>query len=223
MKKYGKIVLSIDELDKEKKEDTLLILDSVKNILVQKDLITIITLPFSIYREYSFDRLRWNESGNLENILKDMIVLNPLDDKAISEIIMKRLIAFPKLFDKGSINNIVRFSDGNPRDALWITQQIILNNLDRNNIDEKISIKTIKEIASDYIKYGKSFTLIQRDILETIAKNPGERQTIVDRLNGKIKKQTVYTYINRFISEGLLFEKNGVLRLPGKVYFAIVD
>lgn len=62
LKKYNRIVLLIDELDKEKKEEVLMILDSLKNIFDKNGLIVIISLPFAIYREYIKDRLRWNES-----------------------------------------------------------------------------------------------------------------------------------------------------------------
>ncbi len=70
--KYKRVVLLIDELDKEKKEEVLVILDSLKGILEKIGLLTVISLPFKIYREYAKDRMRWNESGNLENVIKDI-------------------------------------------------------------------------------------------------------------------------------------------------------
>ncbi|ABR31559.1 P-loop NTPase fold protein [Thermosipho melanesiensis] len=48
----GKFVLFIDELDKESKDDVLKIVDTLKNELVFENVILIMTLPYSIYREY---------------------------------------------------------------------------------------------------------------------------------------------------------------------------
>ena len=221
--KFERIVLIIDELDKEKKSDVLQILDSLKHLLVQNGVISIISLPFSIYREYAQDRLRWNESGNLENIFKDMIFLEPLKPADVQEMLVKRLKNYPDILTNDAYQEIVRFSDGNPRDALWITQQIILDNTEARKIDGSIATNSIKKIVKEYMKFGRALTDIQKKILMKIALNPGDRSSIANSLENEVKPQTTYTYINRLIKEGFLLERNGIISVPGKIYFSLLD
>ncbi len=224
LEKYNRIVLLIDELDKEKKEDVLMILDSLKSVFDKNGLVAVISLPFAIYREYIKDRLRWNESGNLENILKDTIFLEPLNDKQIHELISKRMIDYPDFFDGDALYEIAQYSDGNPRDALWISQQIVQNNLDTKRIDGDIAKKTIKKITQRYFESILELTGLQEKILNTVAMHGGNRNTLVKRLEEKgIKRQTAYTYINRLKDIGLIVERNGELKVSGKITHLISD
>jgi len=216
-KKHGRFLLIIDELDKEKKEEVLLIVDSLKEILFFDDMITVVSLPFSIYREYAKDIMRWNEVGNLENIFKDMIFVQPFSEENIKEMLMKRIHNYPDLIPNDVYPEIYRFSDGNPRDALAITREILLDNRD-DSITRDNAIKTMKNKVLKLIESSKSFTDMQQELLELIAKKPMERSAIV-RKAVNLKKQTVYTFINRFIQEGILTEKNGVISITGRLYY----
>ena len=224
LKKYGRVILLIDELDKERKEDVLIILDSLKSVFSKDNLVVIISLPFAIYREYARDRLRWNESGNLENILKDVFFLEPMSDEQIQEMILKRLKDYPDFFDGDALYEIARYSDGNPRDALWISQRIVLNNLDRNRITGDIAKETIKREIRKYFEDVWELTDIQEKVLNVVARYGGSRSSLVKRLeeNG-IKRQTAYTYINRLKENGLIIERNGKLKVSGKIYYLIID
>ncbi|RKX40115.1 MAG: ATPase [Thermotoga sp.] len=224
LKEYGRLVLLIDELDKEKKEDVLMILDSLKSIFDKEGLITIISLPFAIYREYARDRLRWNESGNLENILKDTIFLEPLEDEQIQEMILRRLKKYPDFFDNDALYEISRYSDGNPRDALWISQQIVLDNLDKDRITGDTAVKTIKKVVRRHFKDMWELTEIQESVLKVVAQERGNKSALVKKLEERgIKRQTAYTYINRLKENGLIIERNGVLKVVGKMYYLIED
>ena len=224
LKEYGRLVLLIDELDKEKKEDVLMILDSLKSIFDKEGLITIISLPFAIYREYARDRLRWNESGNLENILKDTIFLEPLEDEQIQEMILRRLKKYPDFFDNDALYEISRYSDGNPRDALWISQQIVLDNLDKDRITGNTAVKTIKKVVRRHFKDMWELTEIQESVLKVVAQERGNKSALVKKLEERgIKRQTAYTYINRLKENGLIIERNGVLKIVGKMYYLIED
>ncbi|APT76135.1 ATPase [Marinitoga sp. 1135] len=223
IREYGKILIVIDELDKEKKDEVLNILDSLKNILLKENVITIVSLPFSIYREYSNDRMRWNESGNLENIFKDMIFLDPLTKEDIKKLILKRIKDYPDYFHINALEEIASFSDGNPRDALWIAQQIALYNTDKKKIDETTAKETIKSIFLRTFSKTKSFTEIQKIILKEIIKENIDRTSLVKKLQKKnIKRQTIYTYITRWKNEGLILENDdGILSLPAKVKYYV--
>ena len=211
-------------VDKEKKEDVLMILDSLKSIFDKEGLITIISLPFAIYREYARDRLRWNESGNLENILKDTIFLEPLEDEQIQEMILRRLKKYPDFFDNDALYEISRYSDGNPRDALWISQQIVLDNLDKDRITGNTAVKTIKKVVRRHFKDMWELTEIQENVLKVVAQERGNKSALVKKLEERgIKRQTAYTYINRLKENGLIIERNGVLKVVGKMYYLIED
>lgn len=222
LKEYGKALLLIDELDKEKKDEVLVILDSLKTIFNKKGLIVILSLPFVIYREYIRDRLRWNESGNLENILKDTLFLEPLDEKDIQQMIIKRLRNFPDYFDADALYEISRYSDGNPRDALWISQQIIMKNLDSERITGPIANQTIKKIVKTYFENAWELTDRQEKVLRAVLNYRGNRNTLVKRLEESgLKRQTAYTYINRLKDEGLIIERNNEFKVSGKVFYLL--
>ncbi len=218
----SKVLLIIDELDKEKKDEVLLIVDSIKEILFQDNLITIISLPFSIYREYTKDVLRWNEWGNLENIFRNMIFVRPLDEINIREMILKRISSNPTILPNDAFYEIYRYSDGNPRDALSITQEIILDNKDKEISNEDV-IKTIKKRIIKLMEFSSSFTDLQTKFLKLIAKNPEEKSMVIKRAEAEgITKSTVYTLINRFLNDGLIKESNGKISISGRLYYYFI-
>lgn len=218
----SKVLLIIDELDKEKKDEVLLIVDSIKEILFQDNLITIISLPFSIYREYTKDVLRWNEWGNLENIFRNMIFVRPLDEINIREMILKRISSNPTILPNDAFYEIYRYSDGNPRDALSITQEIILDNKDKEITNEDV-IKTIKKRIIKLMEFSSSFTDLQVKFLKLIAKNPEEKTMVVKKAEAEgITKSTVYTLINRFLNDGLIKESNGKISISGRLYYYFI-
>jgi predicted KAP-like P-loop ATPase len=218
----SKVLLIIDELDKEKKDEVLLIVDSIKEILFQDNLITIISLPFSIYREYTKDVLRWNEWGNLENIFRNMIFVRPLDEINIREMILKRISSNPTILPNDAFYEIYRYSDGNPRDALSITQEIILDNKDKEISNEDV-IKTIKKRIIKLMEFSSSFTDLQTKFLKLIAKNPEEKSMVVKKAEAEgITKSTVYTLINRFLNDGLIKESNGKISISGRLYYYFI-
>lgn len=218
----SKVLLIIDELDKEKKDEVLLIVDSIKEILFQDNLITIISLPFSIYREYTKDVLRWNEWGNLENIFRNMIFVRPLDEINIREMILKRISSNPTILPNDAFYEIYRYSDGNPRDALSITQEIILDNKDKEISNEDV-IKTIKKRIIKLMEFSSSFTDLQVKFLKLIAKNPEEKSMVIKKAEAEgITKSTVYTLINRFLNDGLIKESNGKISISGRLYYYFI-
>jgi len=220
--KFGKIVLLIDELDKEDKKDVLEVLDSLKNAFMKEGLIAIISLPFSIYREYAYDRMRWNESGNLENIFKDMVFLDPLGERDIETMLLKRLNDFPGLFSQDALKVVSRFADGNLRDALWAAQQIILEITDERTITGKSAEKIIRTLVKNYFIYGASLSENKKKILKILSNEQGDKSYLVELLtkNG-LKRTTAYMTIDRLTKEGLLIDRRGIIKISGKVYYLI--
>jgi len=220
---FGKCVLVIDELDKERKEEVLEVLDSLKGIFDKQDLIVVISLPFAIYREYARDRLRWNESGNLENILKDVIFIEPLDDDHVIEMILRRLKDFPDYFEREVLEEIAKFSDGNPRDALWVSQQIVLDNIGKKKIYLQDAQETVRKLVKGRFEGFLELTELQEQLLKAIAvEGQATRQAVVKKMESRgMKRQTIYTYIKRFIEGGLVIERRGVLRVSGKIRYLL--
>jgi len=219
IKKHSKVLLFIDELDKEKKEEVMLILDSLKQVISQDNMITVISLPFSIYREYSKDIMRWNEWGNLENIFRNMFFLNPLTEQNVREMILKRMAPSPTTLPNEAYYEIFRYSNGNPRDALSITQEILLDNREKEISKEAVK-KTIKKRVLHLVEFSSSFTPLQEKLLKIIAQKPQERSEIIKQAeDNQIKKTTAYTFIKRFLDNGYIKEENGKIILSGRLYY----
>ncbi|MBI4645945.1 MAG: hypothetical protein HY738_04945, partial [Bacteroidia bacterium] len=98
--KENKIVLCIDEIDKERKEDVIVILDSIKDILKAEKLSCLIALPPAMYVEYLESRDKLFSKANLENILKDLLPVNKMSDSEIDEVLTKRTESFPQVLPK---------------------------------------------------------------------------------------------------------------------------
>ncbi|ANQ53659.1 ATPase [Thermosipho sp. 1063] len=215
----GKFALIIDELDKESKSDTLQIVDALKNELLFENIITIMTLPYSIYREYKFDRLRWNESGNLENIFKDIILLEELTDSDIKELLLRRIHKFIDIIPSESLDPIIEFADGNPRDALWMLSKVIFENIEKDILKKEDTILTIKKITNEYLTELK-LTPLQKKAFELLKDLTGSRDEFLTILQqNNIKRTTAYSILNTFIERKIIITKGIKLKFSGKYKF----
>ena len=215
-----KVLIIVDEIDKENKKDVISILDSLKDVLNLENVVTFISLPFSIYREYSRDRMKWNESGNLENIFKDIIFLDPLSREDIEDLIRIRLKKYDYIFSDEILKHISRFSDGNPRDALWIAQRIIFMNKHKDKIETNDAVETIRKAMKEYFNFRRPFTEKQMEILKKLKNGPMLKSKLI-KLLPDLKSQTIYTYLRRMKKEGIILEKGSFVDLSGKIYYYI--
>jgi hypothetical protein len=213
---YGKVLLVIDELDKESKQDVINVLDSLKLELQQDKLMVLFSLPYGIYRDYRQDRMKWNESGNLENVIKDVVFLSELTDLDIRELLLKRLGNLTSWFRPESLEPIVSFADGNPRDALWIAQKVVFDNAGAKFISVSDANESVKKIVREYMG-DLALTEIQRKTLKVASDFSGNKEELLDLLKSNaIKRTTSYSTIERLTSLGLLIERNGTYRISGK-------
>ncbi|AEH50266.1 ATP-binding protein [Pseudothermotoga thermarum] len=217
-KEFGKVVLLIDELDKEKKEEVIKILDSLKFELLQEDVVTIVTLPQSIYKEYIQDRLRMNGVGNLENVIKDVVLIKDLQEHHIKEMLIRR---FDKdlewLEDTSILDVLANFSDGNPRDALWITQKVVIKHIKDKKLTYDSVIETIKEVSEEFLRM-LSLTELQRKALNVLKGFSGTREEFVSLLTSKgFARSTAYDIFEKFLTNGLLVQKEGYVKITGKI------
>jgi len=220
----GKFVLIIDELDKERKEDVLRILDAIKIQISRDQLVVILSLPYSIYREYSAERMRWNESGNLENIFKDVVFLEPLEKSEIEEMLVRRVHQHLHLIAEEVFEIASEFSDGNPRDAIWIMNKSIFENATREKLEGEHIIRTINRLVREYLGEQFSMTENQRKALKSLRNFSGSRNEIVEKLQKEgIKRTTAYSLIEQLIQKKILIKRNGILRMSGKFKYVAIE
>lgn len=219
-KHYGKVSLLIDELDKEKKEDVIKILDSLKLELQQEDVLTIVTLPQSIYKEYIHDRLRMDSFGNLENIIKDVVFIRDLENHHVKEMLIKRFSDSLNWFEDLSILDMLAdFSDGNPRDAIWIAQKVVLENISKDQLTVKDAIQSIQKISKELIR-TISLTDLQTKALKILRGLTGFREQFLIKLveNG-FARTTAYSIFDKFLEIGFIVPKESGFKFSGKLSF----
>ena len=152
----NKIVLCIDEIDKEQEKDVIIILDSLKHILRYENLLSFIALPQIMYQQYIEDRSLFFSEGNLENILKDVIPIVALSDKDVEMMLDKRTQKFPEVLPKDVKELVIDFADGNPREALLVCQNALLNKTIAKNYNKEDFTLTIDEIKDEMEKIGRA-------------------------------------------------------------------
>lgn len=217
----GKFILLIDELDKEKKDDVLRTIDAIKSQILFDNFVVFISLPYSIYREYAADRMRWNESGNLENIFKDIVFLEPLSKSDIKELLIRRLSKYIGLISEEVLEIASDFADGNPRDALWIMYKTVFDNTDASRLEREHILKTIRGIVTEY----KSIPLTenQRRAVDLFRGLAGTRDKFIEQLQKSgIKRTTAYSLFNQLIEKKILIQRNETYQLSGKYKYASI-
>ncbi len=217
----GKFILLIDELDKEKKDDVLRTIDAIKSQILFDNFIVFISLPYSIYREYAADRMRWNESGNLENIFKDIVFLEPLSKSDIKELLIRRLSKYIGLISEEVLEIASDFADGNPRDALWIMYKTVFDNTDASRLEREHILKTIRGIVTEY----KSIPLTenQRRAVDLFRGLAGTRDKFIEQLQKSgIKRTTAYSLFNQLVEKKILIQRNETYQLSGKYKYASI-
>lgn len=214
----------IDELDKEKKEDVLRTLDAIKSQILFENLVVILALPYSIYREYSADRMKWNEAGNLENIFKDFVFLEPLSKSDIKELLIRRIHEHLELVSQEVLEIASDFADGNPRDAIWILNKTVFENVGEKRISKEHIVRTIEKLVGEYFAHQLTLTENQRKALRALTDFTGSKEELVFELQKSgIKRTTAYSIIEQLVQKKILLLRNGVYRLSGKFKHVDMD
>jgi|AntAceMinimDraft_9_1070365.scaffolds.fasta_scaffold32477_1 ABC-type lipoprotein export system ATPase subunit len=211
----NKIVLCIDEIDKEQEKDVIIILDSLKHILRYENLLSFIALPQIMYQQYIEDRSLFFSEGNLENILKDVIPLVTLSDRDIEMMLDKRTQKFPEVLPKDVKELVIDFADGNPREALLVCQNALLNKTIAKNYNKEDFTLTIDEIKDEmekfiekwiyYLKLSSRENQILKIIYDESVLSKAEIIILVLE-KSKIPKSTLRETIERLIEKKALVE-----------------
>lgn len=156
---------------------------------------------------------------NLDNVFKDIVLLKPLPDTEIKEIIIRRLSQDVKYFTEGTLNLIARYADGNPRDALLAAQKVVFENFSLSKIDEKATYSFLSKLSRRFLS-RLSLTSKQEEAFKILKEFKGTREDAISALRSKgIKRTTAYSIIEKFIKEGILKEQEGIYRISGKLLF----
>jgi energy-coupling factor transporter ATP-binding protein EcfA2 len=225
---YTKIVLCIDEIDKERKEDAVIILDSIKESLKVKNLSCLVALPPVMYKQYLEDRESLFSEANLENILKDILPINKMKDEEIKEILEKRTNSFPEILSEEVTKVVIQFADGNPREALLLCQNAILSKNIGQSYKKEDFILSLDEIKSAMEKFLRlrierlKLSVREDELLRIILAKKG----IIDRkelyrmvtTKSKMAKSTLHKTVNKLLEKKALIEiEKGLYKVDRRI------
>lgn len=210
----SKIVLCIDEIDKERKGDVIVILDSLKDILRSKNLLTFFALPQVMYKEYIADKYRFFKEENLENILKDVIPVTKMSDNDIKEMLNRRTREFPEILPRNVRDMVIELSDGSPREALLICQNTILSKEIGKSCSKQDFILSTDEIKNEVENFldvwvdslkltNREEEVVQIISHERILSRRGLTKMVLE--NSKIVRSTLFRIIENLVEKKILF------------------
>ncbi len=206
-----KLVVILDEIDKVRKEELLLIIDALKDTFSYNKITLIVSLPYEIYEEYLLSKEGNMETYNLENVFSYMMTLPRLSDDEIEELILKRINK--EFITEDALSLIVYYSDGNPRRAVSVLKEagMLAVTMGKKEINES----SVKLVIKKYINvYSKKLGLSETEwkILKQI--NEGKRSEVVKKLAKKLRrsKQFIYKYIDKLVNKGMI-EEGDIIKL----------
>lgn len=228
-----KVVICIDEIDKERKEDALVILDSIKDILKIENVSSLIALPPIMYQQYLEDRDSLFSKANLENILKDILPIDKMSDDDIEDILDRRTKLFPEVLPVEVKDVVIKFADGNPREALLLCQNAILSKKFQEGYQKEDFILTLDEIKNEMEKFLKfriaalKLTPRENEFLRCVRdKAPFSRKEILNSTRLRMSKPTRHKIIERLLTKRALQEPEpSVYRIDKRVmlYYTLFE
>lgn len=209
----SKIVLCIDEIDKERKGDVIVILDSLKDILRSKNLLTFFALPQVMYKEYIADKYRFFKEENLENILKDVIPVTKMSDNNIKEMLNRRTQKFPEILPRNVRDMVIELADGSPREALLICQNAILSKDIGKSCSKQDFILSTDEIKNEVEKFldvwvdSLKLTNREEEVVQIISHERILSRRELTKMvleNSKIVRSTLFRIIENLVEKKIL-------------------
>ncbi len=154
--KGQKLVVVLDEIDKERKEELLKILDAIKDGFKDNAVTLMVALPYSIYEEVQRGISRGKETFNLENVFDYVVSVERLSNSDIEEIIRRHI---GKLIEEEALVLLVNYARGNPRRAIRALKEAGI-----------LAVEEGKELIEE--KHAKA---VVRKHLQSLAREVGER------------------------------------------------
>lgn len=225
MAKKTKIIICIDEIDKEKSKDVVNILDSVKEVFRKKNLLVIISLPPSIYHAFLRDELIMSENYNLDDIVKNIWFMPSLSQKNILDAINIRLDKYQDSIEPDAKRLLVEYAMGNPRRSILPMQQVLGYKMGEDlPVSKKDIYDAIRAPLEKYIEELniESLSPTQKQMLEILINKFKRGHKFIKRMllptfyiTEGLKKSTVYDNIAKL--KEILFSKNILIRKDGDI------
>lgn len=206
-----KIVLCIDEIDKETSRDIVNIMDSLKGVLRRQNLVVFVSLPPQIYENFLKDEILGREDYNLDDIFKKMVVLPRLSNKDILEVINSRLgDEFRSSITSEAKRMLIEYAQGNPRRAILpVYQALGTKTMDTLPITERNILTEVLPPLKQYVD-SLGLTTMRVKIVNLLAfklSNTASKLGLSNILiEGGIKKSTAYDNIKKMVQKGILIE-----------------
>ncbi len=203
--KRERVVVILDELDKEKKEDILLVVDSIKYAFEHNTASLFIALPEVFYREFVSSSYQGSTSHNLENVFSEMLLVPKFSDENLRRILEKR---FPlKYIDEEALSLALLYADGNPRRLIRVVKEAGLLALDRGKIGKRDVSAVVRKYLIPYIQHA--FSEKERQVLRVLEE--GERGKITAKIAKSLRKSRslIYKYLDKFHEKGLVDYRDG--------------
>ncbi len=199
LERRGKLVIILDEIDKERAEEILLILDALKDAFLSNSITLFVALPAAFHDEYIASKVSGEETHNLENVLAYMFALPPLSDDEIVALLEKR---FPlELVEEKALALITLFAEGNPRRAITTLKEAGML------ASERVREEDVKAVLHRYLKtWMRKQGIGERELAVLKVLEEGSVAEVTKKAAKKLRKarSTIYKYIERLAEKGLL-------------------
>ncbi|MBN2543834.1 hypothetical protein JXI42_13320 [bacterium] len=212
-----KLLLCIDEIDKESLHNFMVIIDSIKNAVRFENINIIISMPPVVYFNYLEGIITKNSSYSLENIFQEIIYLKPLSNEQISTIMRKKLMKYQDVLPADTEELILDYAMGNPRIAVLT----VFNTLGRKKhtkprLEKKDVLEVIMPVLIHYME-NLDLTDKENQSLKLIAKlgtafTKNSATNLLER--NEFPQSTAYMVFDKLVEKKVLIEKNN----NGKLY-----
>ena len=202
----AEVVVVLDEIDKEREEELLLIMDSIKDGFKDNAVSLVVALPHAFYEIYKKGSFLSSDTYNLDNVFDNIFPIKPLSDSDVVEMLRKRGIL--DYIEEEALELILTYSNGNPRKAIKLVKESGILSVVKG--EEKITRSSAKKVGEKYVrafveKVGISESELR--LLKGLEKGKGIKE-LSRSLN--ISLPTVYRKLDKLEKWGLIERSEGV-------------
>ena len=148
-----------------------------------------------------------------------------LSDNEIEEVLTKRTKSFPQVLPQEVKQIVIKFADGNPREALLICQNAMLSKRIKNGYKKENFILSLNEIKQEMEKFlwarvnSLNFSQREKELLESIYKKDIIlKSDLINSKTPKIPTSTINNIIKKFLVNKVIEEvETNIYKLNRKV------
>lgn len=201
LSKRGEYVVVLDEIDKSRKEEVLLILDLIKDAFLYNSTTLLVALPAEIGEGFYASSALGREEANLDNVLKKVYILPGLGQRDLEEMVEKRTAHSPhEFFSEEAHEAVLTYSQGNPRKYISALKEGGFQALRKGA--RVVEEEHVREAVLPYLKVwlnSKNLSEKDREVLSALEDGPIKRALEKSGMS----KQLFYKYLGRLKEKGL--------------------